>query len=97
MSPDLILYEVHYGGVSNPIVLATRLFHPNPVAAMPSPHAAFPMPVPPPVMIATRSFSRTARLLEPAPNTCALPLYFELVEGRHASRRGSTAPGRTTG
>jgi hypothetical protein len=39
----LILYEVHYGGASNPIVLATQLFKPNPVAAMPSLHAAFPV------------------------------------------------------
>lgn len=39
----LIIYEVHYAKVSNPIVLMTQLFKPNPVAAMPSLHAAFPM------------------------------------------------------
>ena len=38
----LILYEVHYEGLSNPIVLATQFFKPNPVAAMPSLHAALP-------------------------------------------------------
>lgn len=39
----LVLYEVHYAKVANPMVLATQLFKPNPVAAMPSLHAAFPM------------------------------------------------------
>jgi membrane-associated phospholipid phosphatase len=38
-----ILDQVHYGGVSNPIVLATDYLRPNPVAAMPSLHAAFPV------------------------------------------------------
>jgi PAP2 superfamily len=38
-----IINEVTYGGVSNPMVLATQLFKPNPVAAMPSLHAAFPV------------------------------------------------------
>ncbi len=39
----LVLYEVHYDGVQNPIVLATQFFKPNPVAAMPSLHAAVPV------------------------------------------------------
>lgn len=38
-----ILAQVDFGGVPNPIVLATRYFKPNPVAAMPSIHAAFPV------------------------------------------------------
>ncbi len=38
-----ILSQVHWGGASNPVVLATRYFQPNPVAAMPSIHAAFPV------------------------------------------------------
>jgi membrane-associated phospholipid phosphatase len=38
-----ILGTVQYGALANPIVLATRYFHPNPVAAMPSLHAAFPL------------------------------------------------------
>ncbi len=38
-----ILNEVTYGGLSNPMVLATQFFKPNPVAAMPSLHAAFPV------------------------------------------------------
>ena len=38
-----ILDQVHYGGASNPIVVATDYLRPNPVAAMPSLHAAFPV------------------------------------------------------
>ena len=38
-----ILGNVQYGALANPIVLATRYFHPNPVAAMPSIHAAAPV------------------------------------------------------
>ncbi|HLZ69553.1 MAG TPA: phosphatase PAP2 family protein [Dehalococcoidia bacterium] len=39
----LVLYEVHYAGLQNPIVLAMQFFKPNPVAAMPSLHAAVPV------------------------------------------------------
>lgn len=39
----LIIDQVRFGGADNPIVLATRYFKPNPVAAMPSIHAAFPV------------------------------------------------------
>lgn len=35
--------QVRYGGVDNPVELATQFFKPNPVAAMPSLHAAFPV------------------------------------------------------
>ena len=38
-----ILDQVHFGVVVNPVVLATQFFRPNPVAAMPSIHAAFPV------------------------------------------------------
>jgi membrane-associated phospholipid phosphatase len=38
-----VLSQVHWGGATNPIVLATKYFQPNPVAAMPSIHAAFPV------------------------------------------------------
>jgi membrane-associated phospholipid phosphatase len=38
-----ILDNIHFGVVANPIVLATQFFRPNPVAAMPSIHAAFPV------------------------------------------------------
>jgi membrane-associated phospholipid phosphatase len=39
----LIIYEVHYAQVANPIVALSSHFQPNPVAAMPSLHAAFPV------------------------------------------------------
>jgi hypothetical protein len=39
----LIRDEVKIGGIANPVTLATRYFHPNPVAAMPSLHAGFPL------------------------------------------------------
>jgi membrane-associated phospholipid phosphatase len=38
-----ILGQVRYGGISNPVVLATKFFRPNAVAAMPSIHAAVPV------------------------------------------------------
>jgi membrane-associated phospholipid phosphatase len=38
-----ILWQVHWGPTANPIVLVSRYFKPNPVAAMPSMHAAFPL------------------------------------------------------
>lgn len=38
-----ILAQVRFGAVADPIVLATRYFRPNEVAAMPSIHAAFPV------------------------------------------------------
>ncbi|MHB8577112.1 MAG: hypothetical protein ACYDCQ_17505 [Dehalococcoidia bacterium] len=38
-----ILSQVHYDGFGNPVVLADRYFHGNPVAAMPNLHAAFPL------------------------------------------------------
>lgn len=38
-----IMDNVKWGSVANPIVLATQYFRPNPVAAMPSIHAAFPV------------------------------------------------------
>jgi membrane-associated phospholipid phosphatase len=46
---------VHYGGESNPIVLATQFFKPNPVAAMPSLHAGFPFLV---FLVLTRVWPR---------------------------------------
>lgn len=39
----LILYEVHYGRLANPVASAAQFFRANPVAAMPSLHAAFPV------------------------------------------------------
>jgi membrane-associated phospholipid phosphatase len=39
----LILYEVRYASLANPIVVLSEHFQPNPVAAMPSLHAAFPV------------------------------------------------------
>lgn len=38
-----IIDQVQFGVVVNPVVLATQFFKPNPVAAMPSIHAAFPV------------------------------------------------------
>lgn len=38
-----VLSQIHWGGATNPVVLATKYFQPNPVAAMPSIHAAFPV------------------------------------------------------
>jgi membrane-associated phospholipid phosphatase len=38
-----LLTEIRYQGIENPIVFATRYFQPNPVAAMPSLHAGFPV------------------------------------------------------
>lgn len=39
----VIVAEVNYGGVINPVELGTRWFKTNPVAAMPSLHAGFPV------------------------------------------------------
>lgn len=39
----IIVSEVNYGGAVNPVVLGTRWFKTNPVAAMPSLHAGFPV------------------------------------------------------
>ncbi len=39
----VIVAEVNYGGAVNPVVLGTRWFKTNPVAAMPSLHAGFPV------------------------------------------------------
>mgnify|MGYP001442424418 CR=1 FL=1 len=39
----VIVAEVNYGGALNPVVLGTRWFKTNPVAAMPSLHAGFPV------------------------------------------------------
>src|SRR5437764_13982667 len=38
-----VLGSVQWHGVTNPVVLLSRYFHTDPVAAMPSMHAAFPV------------------------------------------------------
>src|SRR5262249_12980987 len=40
---DTVINYVTYHGIANPVTLATRYFQPNPVAAFPSLHAAFPI------------------------------------------------------
>jgi membrane-associated phospholipid phosphatase len=59
-----ILDDVHFGVVTNPVVLATQFFKPNPVAAMPSIHAAFPVLV---WLVAWRIWPRAGWALLPYP------------------------------